>query len=560
MRRRRVSPVSTTSSSIRLRVTRDGAPTAASAFPATAFFAASWLVLGAAGSSRMFQDSGVFWHLLTGARILSRGLPHEDWLTFTHAGKPWIAHQWLAELGMTLLHRAGGYDALLVGASGLVAALFTWLLQRLVSRGVQVRWAILLTALALMVSAGSLHMRPLLLSMAFFACTYVGLVDVESGRLGVRGLGWLVPLFVVWANCHGAVLGGICSLWLAAVFWLALWLLGRGQAPVRSRTDVVAVALVALGAGLAPLANPYGLELLRTWSTILRSRAVAELIVEHGSLWRTGSWYVLPLAIAYLAVWVGAGRDRWRASSLLTLVWLVLMTQRVRHAPLFAIAALISLAELLPHCAVASWLAIRGARTSSDPPTIRPIRPLLMGAPVLALTFACIGFQITGRSLSGPRRGPWPFELKPAIEAAVASTGPGAPILNDMVLGGFLAQQVPQARIFGDDRCELYEEDFLRAWIGGSSEWFAGWVARFDVQIAVAQRGSALESYLRAAPAWGEVASTRAFALFRRAAGAPPSRRTAHRNHGNRSCDGAPRGKGVNDTPGPAYTLKLESS
>lgn len=506
----------------RQRIPRDAleppvtGPLAPARLPALAFFASTWLVLGAAGSSRMFLDPGVFWHLLAGDRILSVGFPREDWLTFTHAGEPWIAHQWLAEVAMAVLHRAGGYDALLVIASGLVASLFTWLLQRLLARGVQLRWAILLTALAIMVSAGSLHVRPLLLSMAFFACTFARLVDVETGRDEVPKLAWLVPMVVVWANCHGAVIGGIASIWLAAGAWLGAWLLGRAS-PIRGRADALGLSLVAVGAGLAPLVNPYGIELLRTWSIILRSPAIAELIVEHASVWRTGSWYVLPLAAVYVAVWAGAGRDRWRPTNLLALLWLVLMFQRVRHAPLFAIAALLALAELLPRNPVTVWLALRGVQLRGTPSTARLVQPLVLGASTMALAVACLLFQVTGLSLSGPHRGPWPFELKPALEAAVSSAGPRAPILNDMVLGGFLAKEVPQARIFGDDRCELYGDEFLRKWITGGADWFAPWVAEYDIRIAVAVRGTALDAYLHATPAWEQAASTASATLFLRA-------------------------------------------
>lgn len=508
----------------------DALPSAASGalapvrLPAMAFFASTWLILGAAGSSRMFQDPGVFWHLLTGDRILTLGFPREDWLTFTHAGKPWIAHQWLAEVAMAILRRAGGYDALLVIASGLLAWLFTLLLHRLVNRGVQQRWAILLTALAILVSAGSLHVRPLLLSMAFFACAFVRLVDVETGHARMPTLAWLVPLFVLWANCHGAVMGGIASIWLAALLWLGAWLVGRAS-PVRDRTDALTLALIILGAALAPLANPYGLELLRTWFAIMRSSAVSELIVEHASVRRTASWYVLPLAIVYLAVWASAGRARWRATSVLSLVWLALMLQRVRHAPLFAIAALLSLAELLPDSAAVEWLARRGVRLCGPASASRPLPSVLRVAPTVALVVACVHFQITGRSFGGPRRGAWPFELKPAIEAAVRAAGPGAPILNDMVLGGFLSYEVPQARIFGDDRCELYGDEFLRNWTTGSADWFARWVAEYDIRIAVARRGSAIDAYLRATPEWRLASSEASTTLFLRSTDESRARR-----------------------------------
>lgn len=493
---------------------------------ASIFFAGTWLTLAVAGSSRMFQDPGVFWHLLTGERILTKGLPHEDWLTFTHAGKPWIAHQWLAEIAMAMLRRVGGYDALLVVVSGLLALLFTWTFQRLVRRGVSVRWAVLLTSLGVLTGAGSFHVRPLTVSIVFFAFTFARLTDVETGRAGVPGLVWLLPLLALWANCHGAVIGGIATIELTGGYWLVRWLLGRAT-PVRDRADALTVALVLLGAVLSPLVNPYGLELLRTWSTIMRSSAVADLIVEHASVWRSDAWYVLPLAIVYLAVWTGAGDQRSSATNLVSLGWLALMLERVRHAPFFAIAALLSLAEILPRSAAATWLAARDVRVC-DPASSRPaassprhLTRALGGAPVVVLVIASLHFQATGRSFSGPSDRTWPFALTPAIEAAARTEGPGAPILNDMSLGGFLSQEVPSARIFGDDRCELYSDAFLYGWVTGGSDWFARQVAVNDVRIAVARRGTALDAYLRAAQEWRPAASEASTTLFLRARAAP---------------------------------------
>jgi hypothetical protein len=306
----------------------------------------------------------------------------------------------------------------------------------------------------------------------------------------------------------------------AGALWIVSWAFGR-TSPIRDGADAATVSLIVLGAMLAPLANPYGLDLPRTWLAILRSPAIAELIVEHGSVWRTDAWYVLPLSVAFVAVWVSAGPDRWRASSLLALAWLVLMAQRVRHAPLFAIIALLALAELLPRSAVVAWLARRRIPVC-DPSSARDSLPRWVWlSPILALALASLHFRLTGVSLAGPSRAPWPFELKPAIAAAVRTVGPGAPILNDMVLGGFLSHEVREARIFGDDRCELYGDDFLRGWITGDAGWFGAWVARYDVRVGVAQRGTALEAYLRATPGWREASSTRLFSLFLRAPAAP---------------------------------------
>lgn len=483
--------------------------------PATVFFGATILLLSAVGSSQMFRDPGTFWHLLTGQRILSMGLPHEDWLTFTFGGKPWIAHQWLAECAMWVLYQLGGYDALLIVASGGLALLFTWIFTRLVARSLHVRWAMLLTAIGVMTSAGSLHLRPMLLSMGFFAWLYARLIDVESGRAEIRELAWLLPVLVVWVNCHGAVIGGIAVIALAGTYWLAAWAAGR-RGPIRDRRGAVVLALILAGTALTPLANPYGVEMIRTWLAILRSPVIAESIVEHGSVWRTRSWHVLPLAILYIGAFLGAAGVRWRATSLLPLMWLVLMLDRVRHAPLFAIAALLALAEVLPTGHVAAWLARRRIDVCGNAARWVPIPRLLWIPFLVVLGASAVHLRVGGRSLVGPNRGEWPYELKPQLTEIVRAAH-GAPVLNDMSLGGFLSHEIPGIRIFGDDRCELYGDDFLRAWVRGERAWYEDWVLRFDVRIAVAVGGTPLYEYLLATPAWHQVSTLRTASLFVRA-------------------------------------------
>lgn len=472
--------------------------------PATLFFAATFALLVIAGRRQMFNDPGTFWHLLTGERILTRGLPRQDWLTFTFEGQPWIAHQWLSDCAMALLHRLGGFYGVLVAVSCWLSLVFSWLFRRLIERGVQVRWAVFLTTVAVMTSAGSLHARPLVLSMGFFAWIIASLDAVESGRTGLSALGWTIPLLIVWVNCHGAVLGGLASLWLAGSWWLLRWRCGS-TSPVHHRREAGWLLLILLGAALTPLVNPYGLEMVKTWLAIVRSPVIAETIVEHGSVWRTGTWYVLVLAAIYALLFLSAGAVRWRATSLLPLVWLVLMLQRVRHAPLFAMAALVALPGLLTASGAVEWLRRKGVEVCGAAPRESRMNRLKWVAPLAVLGLALVLHRAGIGSLAGPDGGRWPYALRGRIESAAHGLGSGAPVLNDMALGGFLSYVVPGVRIFGDDRCELYGDEFLRAWYEGRPVFFAAWVGRFDVRLALAEDGSPLNDYLRSAPGWLEV-------------------------------------------------------
>src|SRR5437762_1853949 len=54
-------------------------------------------------------DIDVWWHLKTGELIARMGaVPTVDPFSYTAAGRPWVAHEWLWEFGVYELDRLGG--------------------------------------------------------------------------------------------------------------------------------------------------------------------------------------------------------------------------------------------------------------------------------------------------------------------------------------------------------------------------------------------------------------------------------------------------------------------
>ncbi len=222
----------------------------------TAFFLALWFWLLIAAEKKLFCDPGIFWHLVVGEQILSIDqFPHTDSFSFTTAGKSWIARQWLGECAMALLHRMSGFDGLLLGTVTLRTCFYTWLAHRFLRAGVPGWLAILLTVLAIKTSYYHLHPRPMLLTNVLLGWTFARLCDFESGRISFRGLFWLVPAFLVWANTHDGVVGGMGTIGLAAAGWGLYKLLGWGS-PLVSYRQLAALAALSLCCGLTAVVNP----------------------------------------------------------------------------------------------------------------------------------------------------------------------------------------------------------------------------------------------------------------------------------------------------------------
>jgi hypothetical protein len=186
----------------------------------TGIFLGVWLGLMILGRSQIFRDPGTLWHVVVGQRILSSGrFVTADPFSYTHAGRPWIAQKWLSECAMALVHQVSQLDGLLLATATLLAGLYTWAAHRLIRAGSH--WLLALVFVALVLGASTFHFypRPHLATLVLLGWTFALLCDFEAGRIPLARLFWLVPLFLVWANAHDGVLGGLATLGLTVAGW-----------------------------------------------------------------------------------------------------------------------------------------------------------------------------------------------------------------------------------------------------------------------------------------------------------------------------------------------------
>src|SRR5262249_22732967 len=189
------------------------------------------------------------------------------------------------------------------------------------------------------------------------------LCDFEAGRISLPRLFWLLPVFVLWANMHGGMVGGIGTVAVAVAGWtIASWI--RWGGPVLSMWQILLLGLLAVGCGLAAFVNPYGTELPRVWFSLMGSSILPLVIQEHGPLWGSGpaAPSVLLFGFVYVAALLGVLPARPRVTWFIPLIWLALAWTRVRHGPLFATTAVIALADIFPHVRWAQWFARNGSR------------------------------------------------------------------------------------------------------------------------------------------------------------------------------------------------------
>jgi len=108
-----------------------------------------WCFAAGSGWSVLLADGDTGWHIRTGEYILStHSVPTRDLFSFSKAGQPWFAWEWLSDVTFAALHHFWGLKGVVV-FTGLVLSLAATLLFRYaVWRGSNVVAALVATLLA----------------------------------------------------------------------------------------------------------------------------------------------------------------------------------------------------------------------------------------------------------------------------------------------------------------------------------------------------------------------------------------------------------------------------
>ena len=530
--------------------------------PETAFFLLTWLGLMVAFRDRGFYDPGALWHVKVGEIILDRGIPQTDPFSYTFEGQRWVPQQWGAEVLMALAHRAGGLDAMLLGFATGVALLYTLIFRRCVQGGMGPILATVIVGGVLAVGAFHYFVRPHMFTIAFLGWTMMCVIDYERGRCTEWRLAGLIPLYILWVNLHGGVLGGTMTLGCAVAGWGLLFLIRERRGisppvegddrrayaapltPIQSwRTAFLLVGIVA-ACGFTPFVNPHGMEMIRIWQRIVASKVLPEVVNEHMPLDPTSplGLTVIALGVFYLLMLAGTFPKAPRVSWLIPLVWLILSFKGIRQGPLFAVCAGVAIADLWKHTIWHRLLVKHGDGSTAwdaDNPaeSERRTSPLWAAMLIPALLIA-VSFKLDSLKVEVPVIGSgWarldpdfiPSDMTREVMEYAANVPPGTPIFNDANLGGYLIYHTPNLKIFMDDRCELYGDDWIRAYsdtLGLPPEQlgpvFEEWAKQYKFQRAIVmtnppeQEKPPIVQYLSGSPLWREVSHGKRAVMYER--------------------------------------------
>jgi len=239
-----------------------------------------WCFAAGSGWSVLLADGDTGWHIRTGEYILStHSVPTRDLFSFSKAGQPWFAWEWLSDVTFAALHHFWGLKGVVV-FTGLVLSLAATLLFRYaVWRGSNVVAALVATLRATGASTVHYLARPHIFTILGLTVTLW--VLERDRRRPTRAVWLLLPLTAFWTNLHGGFVAGIVCLALATAG--AAWKTMPDPPDTRRFDEARRYGLLTGACALATLANPYGWRLHQHMAGYLTSGWIREVVEEFQS-------------------------------------------------------------------------------------------------------------------------------------------------------------------------------------------------------------------------------------------------------------------------------------
>jgi hypothetical protein len=456
------------------------------------------------GLQALLCDGDTGWHIRTGELVLKTGhVPVTDPFSFSRAGQPWLAWEWLSDVAFAETWQFHGLAGVAVLAGIILALAAMALLARILRAGSGL-WVALGATMAA-VSASSVHYlaRPHAFSILFYTLALWILAEDRDRR---GRLVWLLPpLTALWANLHGAF-----AAWLATVALLAAFCAVQRNWPAARRYGTLAALC-----GLASLCNPYGWQLHRHILSYLNSPWILDHVQEFQSPHIRSEGMIVFALLLLASVALAWRADRFDA--LLVLLWGFAALRSARHVPFFAIAA----APVLATGCAASWARLAAGADNRSPQRIfwelgrdlgrharasiwLPLAAAAVMAAAPAVDFPGSLFPVAAVERNLPELAP-----EPAMPRILTS---------DQWADYLIYRLYPEQRVFFDGRSDFFGPELgsdYRKLMAGDGSW-RELLVRYRFETALLPRDWALSAALDGEPGWRKVYQDSVAVLYTR--------------------------------------------
>ncbi|HEY3800778.1 MAG TPA: hypothetical protein VGL58_20685 [Caulobacteraceae bacterium] len=449
------------------------------------------LMMTAAFSWRVFIDGDTNWHVAAGRWILAHHtVPRTDPFSYTFAGKPWVAHEWLSEVLMAGAYLIAGWSGvvLFIGVcAGLAYAMIAAELRLWMGPVGQVVGV----ALSFACLQPFLFARPHIVAMPLlvFWCRAL----LKARREGRAPPLAITPLMMLWANLHGSFIFG-----LAIIGPFAAEALFAEADKLKVVREWAVFGLVSLAFSLL---TPRGVDELIFPFMVVGMKILPDILEWRGATFGEPTLFEgALLATLFLGLWRGVRVPLWRLILLLGLVHMAL--QHVRQDSVLAALAPLLLAEPFGRALTPQRAGVRGVMPAGWKPDWR------VPSIAVAATLTVIGLGVAGVRLAQPLVRRDNANVPVSAMAHVPPQYLSQPVLNEYAFGGYLIFK--GVKPFIDGRADMYGDDFVfeyLALVGGQQPDVSQAFKRWNIRWTILAPKDALVRTLDAAPNWKRVYS-----------------------------------------------------
>ncbi len=496
-----------------------------------------FLFTGLNGVVTMLGDGDTGFHVRAGEWMIAHHrVVTQDIFSYTKAGQPWFAWEWLWDVCFAWIHDHFGLGGV-VWVNILLICTVSLLLYKLVLRRTaradasgQPNPIVAIAITGLGTIGASIHWlaRPHLVTMLFLVI-FMDLLDRVAA--GNRGLLWSLPfLTVLWTNLHGGFFIGLILIGAYAGGELIGALVApKSDAGARTAATAVPYLITLAACFAATFINPYTWHLhqhiIEYFRDPFQTRNIQEFMGTNFQ-WPSSRFLEVMLVLGVCSAVYYARHKRF-TEVLFIVGWGHISLIAVRNVPIFMLAAAVVVAEpvtvwlkALAEAPVAGWLKSVFATILEIGDEVRPMerawRTHVIPAAVLILLGLGIASPAAGKKLKPE------YDVKSYPAAALdelARPGPSTHIFTDDEWGDYLLYHLsPKGiKVFVDGRSDFYGGKFDQEYLDILAVKY-NWhelLARYNVDTVLLRADAALAGAMKESNQWRVVYDDTRAIIFR---------------------------------------------
>ncbi len=385
-------------------------------------------------------DPDLGWHL----RNAQYQLQHDSFLrqefySFTTQRKPWMDHEWLAEIPFYLAWKWFGERGIFATTFAAITAILLGIFGLAKMQSQNVKAAFFVSVLAIVLASVSFGPRTLLFGWLYLI---VELGILYSFRNARDFLWMLPPLFLLWVNTHGSWLIGLVLLVLFALSGCLDGRWGLVEAKRWSLQQGLRMGATTVLSVLAVFVNPYGWRLVvYPFNLAFHQKLNIANVIEWRSLdFHSPRGKIVLATLLFAIVLQLVRRRRWMVHEILFLV--VAIYSGFTYSRFLFLTAIL----VLPFFA-------RDIRDWIPPYYVERDKPWLNLSIMLACVIAiCVKFPTNRQLIRAESR-----QFPDRAQIYLKHFHPDGNVLNDYLWGGYLIWNLRQIPVFIDSRVDVFE-------------------------------------------------------------------------------------------------------